>query len=114
MFLNGATPEALGLTVESGELVRFATAIGSFEAYGHSVTLETLGYSLDVTVYFAADDTFKRNVLGRRGWLDHQRLALIDYKSELYLGRYEDSKGRTFYRNGSHSVYVSESVTRGH
>ena len=74
----------------TGELIRFSTAIGSFDAYGHSVTLETLRYSFDVTVYFAAEESFKRNVLGRRGWLDHVRLALVDYKGELYLSRYED------------------------
>lgn len=56
--------ETLGLTVESGEPIRFNTAIGSFEAYGHSLTLETLRYSFDVTVYLAAEESFKRNVLG--------------------------------------------------
>ena len=82
--------ETLGLAVESGERIRFSTAIGSFDAYGHSLTLETLRYSFDVTVYFAAEESFKRNVLGRRGWMDHVRLALVDYKGELYLSRYED------------------------
>lgn len=81
--------ETLGLTVESGEPIRFSTAIGGFDAYGHSVTLETLRYSFDVVVYFAAEESFKRNVLGRGGWLDHVRLALVDYKGELYLSRYE-------------------------
>src|SRR5215471_11139569 len=80
--------ETLGLTVESGEPIRFSTAIGSFHAYGHSVILGTLRYSFDVTVYFAPAEGFKRNVLGRRGWLDHVRLALVDYKGELYLSRY--------------------------
>lgn len=82
--------ETLGLTVESGEAIRFSTAIGSFDAYGHSLVLETLHYSFDVMVYFAAEESFKRNVLGRRGWLDHVRLALVDYKGELYLSRYDD------------------------
>lgn len=82
--------ETLGLTVESGEAIRFSTAIGSFDAYGHSLVLETLHYSFDVMVYFAAEESFKRNVLGRSGWLDHVRLALVDYKGELYLSRYDD------------------------
>ena len=54
------------------------------------LTLETLGYSFDVTVYFAAHENFTRNVLGRRGWLDQVRLGLIEYESKLYLSRYEN------------------------
>ena len=82
--------ETLGLSVESGEPTRFRTVTGSFDAYGHTVTLETLGYSFDVTVYFAAHESFSRNVLGRRGWLDHVRLGLIEYESKLYLSRYSE------------------------
>ena len=80
--------ETLGLSVESGEPTRFKTVTGSFDAYGHMLTLETLGYSFEVTVYFAAHESFTRNVLGRRGWLDHVRLGLIEYESKLYLSRY--------------------------
>ena len=82
--------EILGLSVESGMPLRFSTAMGSFDAYGHTVTLETLGYSFDVTVYFAAHESFTRNVLGRRGWLDQVRLGLIEYESKLYLNRYNE------------------------
>ena len=82
--------ETLGLSVESGMPLRFSTAMGSFDAYGHTVTLETLGYSFDVTVYFAAEESFTRNVLGRRGWLDQVRLGLVEYKSKLYLSRYNE------------------------
>lgn len=39
--------ETLGLSVESGMPLRFSTAMGSFDAYGHTVTLETPGYSFD-------------------------------------------------------------------
>jgi hypothetical protein len=80
--------EALGLTVETGSALRFNTAVGSFDAYGHMLTLETLGYSFDVMVYFAADESFTRNVLGRRGWLDQVRLAIVEYEGKLYLSRY--------------------------
>lgn len=82
--------ETVGLSVESGAPLRFSTATGGFEAYGHTVTLETLRYSFDVTVYFAAQESFRRNVLGRRGWLDHMRLGIVEYKGELYLSRYDD------------------------
>ncbi len=81
--------EMLGLNVESGHPLRFDTATGSFDAYGHMLTLETLGYSFDVTVYFAAHEAFTRNVLGRRGWLDQLRLGIVEYESKLYLSRYE-------------------------
>jgi hypothetical protein len=81
--------ETLGLTVETGSPLRFSTAVGSFDAYGHMLTLETLGYSFDVTVYFAADELFTRNVLGRRGWLDQMRIGIVDYESKLYLSRYD-------------------------
>jgi aspartyl protease len=82
--------EPLGLEVETGEPLRLSTVTGSFDAYGHRLTLETLGYSFDVTVYFAAHEGFTRNVLGRRGWLDHVRLGLVEYESKLYLSRYTE------------------------
>ena len=80
--------DMLGIEVESGHALRFHTAAGSFDTYGHELTLETLGYSFDVTVYFAAHESFTRNVLGRRGWLDQVRLGIVDYESKLYLSRY--------------------------
>ena len=80
--------DMLGIEVESGHPLRFHTAAGSFDTYGHELTLETLGYSFDATVYFAAHESFTRNVLGRRGWLDQVRLGIVDYESKLYLSRY--------------------------
>ena len=82
--------EILGLSVESGTHLRFTTAMGSFDAYDHTLSLETLGYSFDSTVYFAMHDGFRRNALGRRGWIDHLRLGLIDYESKLYLNRSDE------------------------
>ena len=82
--------EPLGLEVETGEPLRLSTVTGSFDAYGHMLTLETFGYSFDVTVYFAAHESFTRNVLGRRGWLDQVRLGLVEYESKLYLSRYNE------------------------
>jgi len=82
--------EPLGLEVETGEPLRLSTVTGSFDAYGHMLTLETFGYSFDVTVYFAAHEAFTRNVLGRRGWLDQVRLGLVEYESKLYLSRYNE------------------------
>ena len=87
-IFNRGHAETLGLNVESGERTRFKTVTGGFDAYGHALTLETLGYSFDVTVYFAAHEAFTRNVLGRRGWLDQVRIGLVEYESRLYLNRY--------------------------
>jgi hypothetical protein len=81
---------SLGIDVEAGEVVRVGTVTGGFDAYGHTLTLETLGYSFDITVYFVAHDGLPRNVLGRRGWLDHVRLGLVDHDGKLYLSRYND------------------------
>lgn len=85
-----AYAESLGLAVESGTHLRFKTAAGSFDSYGHTLKLQTLGYSFDSTVFFAMHDSFRRNVLGRRGWIDHLRLGLIEYESKLYLSRYDE------------------------
>ena len=41
-------------------------------------------------VYFAQDENFKRNVLGRHGWLDRVLIGINDYDGKLYLSRYED------------------------
>lgn len=81
---------SLGIDVEEGTPLRVGTVTGGFDAYGHTLTLETLGYSFDVTVYFAAHEGLPRNVLGRRGWLDHVRLGLVDHDGRLYLSGYED------------------------
>jgi hypothetical protein len=82
--------ETLGLEVESGSPLRFDTVVGSFDAFGHTLTLETLGYAFDVTVYFAAHESFTRNVLGRHGWLDQVKLGVVEYEGKLYLSRYDE------------------------
>lgn len=82
--------EALGLNIESGSALRFSTATGSFDAYGHALTIETLGREFDAVVYFAEHEGFRRNVLGRRGWLDQVRLGLIEHEAKLYVSRYDE------------------------
>jgi hypothetical protein len=83
--------EKLGFDIESGSLQRINTVTGSFLTYGHEVMLIALGIKVTATVYFAADESFTRNVLGRQGWLDRIRLGLIDYDGQLYLSGYDDS-----------------------
>ena len=80
--------DQLGLTLEGGYRTTFSTATGSFEAYGHEVIIDVLGIQFETTVFFFADPEIKKNVLGRRGWLDRVHLGLVDYDQTLYLADY--------------------------
>ena len=80
--------EELGLDVESGRAQRFRTMAGSFVAYAHEVTIQTLGIGFASGVFFAEDTGFNRNFLGRSGWLDRLRIGIVDYERLLFLGIY--------------------------
>jgi hypothetical protein len=80
--------EALGFNIETGLRELISTPMGSFTAFGHSVTLSVLGFQLDVTVYFAAHHGFTRNVLGRVGFMQQLNLGAVDYEGKLYIGKY--------------------------
>jgi predicted aspartyl protease len=82
--------ERLGFDIESGTPTTLSTVTGKFLAYGHEVTIVVLGIEFQSTVYFAADENFTRNVLGRQGWLDRMRLGIIDYEGKLFLSDYND------------------------
>ncbi len=82
--------ELLGLDIESGLQQWIGTATGSFLTYGHEVTLSVRGFDFDVVAYFAKDESFNRNVLGRHGWLNRVRMGLIDYQGKLYLSHADD------------------------
>ncbi len=79
--------EALGLDIETGLREIISTPTGSFVAYGHGVTLSTLGFQLDVIVYFAAHYGLTRNVLGRYGFMQQLKLGVVDYEGKLYLNK---------------------------
>ncbi len=81
--------EEIGIEIETGDSMRFSSATDSFLTHGHFVTLIVEGFEFYSYVFFAADGNFKRNVLGRTGWLDRMRIGLIDYDGKLYLSRYE-------------------------
>jgi hypothetical protein len=66
----------------------FNTAAGNFEAYGHELTISVLDIETCSKVYFAKEESFTRNVLGRQGWLDRVKLGLIDYEGKLLLSEY--------------------------
>jgi hypothetical protein len=82
--------DELGLEIESGMRQRFGTATGNFYGYGFRVTLITASLEFDSMVFFAEDDSFATNVLGRIGWLDKVILGLVDYEGKLYLSHYLD------------------------
>jgi hypothetical protein len=81
--------ERLGLVIEAGERTRIGTLAGLLEAFGHTVTLSTLGLEFESVVYFAADYDLPRNLLGRQGWLPKVWLAVIDYDATIYLRKHD-------------------------
>lgn len=81
--------EVLGLQIENELRNTVGTATSSFSVFGHDVTLIIEGYELDAMVYFAQDENFNRNVLGRRGAIENLKICVIDYDGKLYLSRYE-------------------------
>lgn len=80
--------EALGLDSASGVRKRFRTANSSFEAVGYEVEISVLAVTTHSTVYFFADASINKNVLGRIGWLDRVRLGLVDHDSTIYIAQY--------------------------
>lgn len=47
-------------------------------------------FDFEVMVYFADDENFKRDVLGRHGFLDRVLIGLDDYAGKFYLQRNGD------------------------
>ncbi len=84
-----ALGDALGLTIEQGHLLTMKSVNGTTRTYGHEVQLSTLGLAFHVTVYFAEAYGLTRNLLGRNGWLQQVKLAIVDYEETLYLSAYE-------------------------
>ena len=62
---------------------------GSLEAFGHEVSIQTLGLSFDAVIFFAKYPGLRRNLLGRIGWLRYLQVGLIDYRNLLCLSKYE-------------------------
>lgn len=83
--------EGLDFDIENGIPIDIGTATGSFRVFGHAVEIEVLGIKFDATVFFAESEFFDRNVLGRIGWLNQVKLALIDEEGKLFLSKYADS-----------------------
>lgn len=79
----------LGIEIETGEPLTINTVTGSFRSFGHWVTLFSEGFEFDSMLFFAADQTLGRNVLGRFGWLDRMIIGINDYDGNLYLSNYK-------------------------
>ncbi|MGI8639125.1 MAG: hypothetical protein ACR2MG_04155 [Pyrinomonadaceae bacterium] len=82
--------EMLGLTIENGTPQNFGTNTGSFLAFGHNVLISVAEIQFSSTVFFYAQDEFRRNVLGRTGWLNKLKIGIIDYDGKFYLSHYDD------------------------
>ncbi len=78
------------MEIETGYPLQMTTAKGPFQTYGHRVNLSVLGIETEATVYFAAEESFYLNILGRQGWLDRVKLGLIDYEGKLLLNAYDE------------------------
>lgn len=59
----------LELDVSAGTPLKVSTATGYFQAYGHEVYLLFLDMEWQAIVYFAEDESFYVNVVGRLGFL---------------------------------------------
>ncbi|HZS06436.1 MAG TPA: hypothetical protein VFD58_16475 [Blastocatellia bacterium] len=79
-----------GLDLYSGAKQGFSTAAGTFTAYGHEVIIQLFDYQWEATVFFHEGEAFPRNILGRRGFIDHLRIGLVDYDETIFVGLYGD------------------------
>ncbi len=82
--------ENLGLDIKSGETLNVGTVRESFRVFGHELTIRFLDIELYTKIYFAEDESMRRSVLGRQGWLDRVKLGLIDYEGKLLLSNYNE------------------------
>lgn len=82
--------EQLGFEIEKGLFQRVGTANGIFITFGFRVILQVENLEFDSLVYFAEDENIRRNVFGRRGWLELIKIGILDYERKLYLSRYSE------------------------
>jgi hypothetical protein len=79
--------DILGLP-DSGVEREYRTVTGSFKAFGHEVTIETLDLQWSALVFFHAIGNPAHAFVGRRGWLDRVRLGIVHYEQKLFLAQY--------------------------
>lgn len=76
--------ELLNLDLKAGEEEPIGTFTGSFVTYGHEINLKFLELEWSCVVYFSADK-IPRNILGRNGFINKLKIALIDYEQRLFV-----------------------------
>jgi hypothetical protein len=86
-IFDASYADILGLA-DSGIQREYRTVVGSFNAHGHEVTIETLGMEWTAMVFFYAMGNPSHAFVGRRGWLDRVRLGIVHYEQRLLLGQY--------------------------
>ena len=83
--------EALGLTIDAVPRTELRLANNApLFVRGHRLVVEVFEYSLETTVYFAEEPDFPRDVVGRSGFLDRLRVAIVDYDSVIHVSHYDD------------------------
>ena len=90
-FFQRRHADLLNIDTETGMQRRIRTATGSFTAYRHEVTIKVGQLEWLAEVYFAEDEGFPVNVVGRVGFLDRLRLGLTDYERFLYLAAHDET-----------------------
>ncbi|MFN0120339.1 MAG: aspartyl protease family protein [Blastocatellia bacterium] len=86
--------EELELEVEKGDQLVLRTGGGLMEVYGHTLTL-VIGVpamndlAFDIAACFARNPEFQRSLLGRQGFLDRVRMALIHYDGLLFMDAHD-------------------------
>ena len=63
---------------------------GNFVVYLHEANLSLASFEFNSLIGFAVNNEFRRNVLGRRGFVEQMTLGLVDYEGKLYLSRYDE------------------------
>ena len=81
--------DELGIHPESGQRRTFRGLGGRIVAFEHEVTIKTFDVEFSSHVYFAVESRVGRDLLGRNGWLDRFRLAIVHYDRELFLSPYD-------------------------
>jgi hypothetical protein len=79
----------LDIDVESGPRRTFRGLAGRLDAFEHEVTMRCFETAFTSVVYFTGDVGVARDLLGRNGWLDRLRVAIVHYDREIYLSPYD-------------------------
>lgn len=82
--------EALEIEVETGSKESIRSAKGNFTVFGHWVNLKFLTMEWSAMLYFAQDEDFPVNVVGRAGFLSFLKIGLVDYEHTLYFNSYNE------------------------